>query len=105
MNPENSARTTQFIWAVIILCIVAVGAMLTIAIFKPGDTSTGTLILGIVGPVIAAFLAAAIQGVHLSVNSRLTELIDVTAKASHAEGKLEGQSAGIVVPASHLSDR
>lgn len=86
VTPENTARTSQYVYAVVILCVVAVLAMLTIAIFKPGDTSTGTLILGILGPVIAAFLAAAVQGVHLAVNSRLTELLEMTARASKAEG-------------------
>lgn len=93
MTPENTARTTQFVYAVVALCVLAVASMVTLAIFKPGDTSTGTMILGILGPVIAAFLAAAIQGVHLAVNSRLTELLDVTSKASHAEGRLEGTQA------------
>jgi hypothetical protein len=33
----------------------------------------------------------AVQELHLAVNSRLTELLDQTAKASHADGVVEGK--------------
>ena len=39
--------------------------------------------------------ASKIQEVHLSVNSRLTELINATKIASHAEGLAEGRESQI----------
>ena len=52
----------------------------------------------IVAPTVPALLAfissllnrRKIQEVHLSVNSRLTELLEQTGKASHAEGLAQG---------------
>lgn len=86
---EMNSRSAVFTGAVIVLAIVTVTAITVLAIFKPGDTSTGTIILGTLGPIIAAFLAAALKDLHGAVNSRLTELIDSERIRSHAEGKLE----------------
>jgi len=35
---------------------------------------------------------AAIQEVHVSINSRMDELLKLTATASHAEGVVEGEA-------------
>jgi hypothetical protein len=65
---------------------------------------TGADILGMIGPIstgltaIAAIGAcliswrnrSAIQDVHVSINSRMDELLRVTAQASRAEGVAEG---------------
>lgn len=85
----DGAKTKTFTTAVIILAVVCVASIALIAILRPGDTSTGTLILGVLVPVITAFLSAAIRQVHQAVNGRLTELLDITARASKAEGQLE----------------
>jgi len=82
-------RSAIFTSAVIILSVVAVSAIILVAIFKPSDTSTGTLIIGMLLPVITAFLAAALKDLHGAVNSRLTELIEITRRDAHAEGKLD----------------
>jgi hypothetical protein len=37
------------------------------------------------------FLAAAVQQVHLAVNSRLSELLNLTAASSLAQGKLSAR--------------
>jgi len=42
-------------------------------------------------PVITALLAATIQQVHLAVNSRLSQLLELTATASRAEGKIAAE--------------
>lgn len=40
--------------------------------------------------IVAIKSKAAIREVHLSVNSRLTQLLEAVSKASHAEGVVEG---------------
>jgi hypothetical protein len=50
------------------------------------------LILAVVGFLQRRSQAKAIQEVHLSVNSRLTELINAVKVSSHAEGRLEGMA-------------
>jgi vacuolar-type H+-ATPase subunit H len=43
-------------------------------------------------PAILALLK--IRELHVLINSRLTQLMDATAKASHSEGQLEGRMEG-----------
>ena len=50
-------------------------------------SSLGALIFSIVNK-------RAINEVHLTLNSRLSQLIKVTAASAHAEGRLEGVEAG-----------
>jgi hypothetical protein len=50
------------------------------------------LVLAVAGFVQRRNQAKAIQEVHLSVNSRLTELIKAVKISSHAEGRLEGMA-------------
>jgi hypothetical protein len=69
---------------------------------------TWTLILAVLPATIAAIASVitsilnryAIQDIHLSVNSRLSELLRVTAVAAHAEGHMEGQANKNASPAS-----
>jgi hypothetical protein len=51
-------------------------------------TSTASLIT-------AVKTRKAVQELHLAVNSRLTELLEQTAKASHADGVVEGKEGKI----------
>jgi hypothetical protein len=49
--------------------------------------------LGVVGAFLASLKnRAAIQEVHLSLNSRLSELIEVAKTAAHAEGVAQGRA-------------
>lgn len=54
-------------------------------------TSVCTLLTAIIGVVMALWHRSAIHKVELSINGRLTELLAVTKKSSHAEGVIEGE--------------
>lgn len=104
-NGISSKRTTQCIWAVVVLAALEVFAIVTLSIIKPNDISTGTMIVGVIAPIILALLGIAVQGVHMAVNSRLTQLLELTAKSSLAEGKLTltiSPNVPIVVPPANL---
>lgn len=88
---NGGSNTRLFVAAVLGCCLITVISILAIALFgKPGDTSTGTIIIGIMTPITMAFLGAAVYGVYHATNSRLTQLLDVTASSSLAEGKRLG---------------
>lgn len=55
-----------------------------IAATPPTIVATGALIVAIKS-------RSAIQEVHLSLNSRLTELLNATGRAAHADGVTEGK--------------
>jgi hypothetical protein len=51
--------------------------------------------IGAIGALLASLRnRIAIQEVHLSINSRLTELIKSTSEAAHAAGRAEGLQMG-----------
>jgi len=85
------SRTTIYVWGVVAICVLAVGFVLGVVFLRPEKDNTALIatVFGVLVPVIAALLAAAVQQVHLAVNSRLSQLLELTAKASKAEGKLE----------------
>jgi hypothetical protein len=62
-------------------------------------TSTVTLLTSIAAFVQGIRNQHKIQEVHLSVNSRLDQLVATTRQEAHAAGKLEGQQTiGITLP-------
>lgn len=53
-------------------------------------TQTVSSVVGILALVVSIYVAFAVKDVHVLMNSRLTELLDLTQKASKAEGVKEG---------------
>jgi uncharacterized membrane protein len=88
--PSHKDHTNLLVGATIVIAIVAVAAIVSIFAVRP-DKDNGTIIATIVSvlvPVMTALLAAAVREVHAAVNSRLTQLLEVTALKSRAEGVL-----------------
>jgi hypothetical protein len=95
VDPLVKGRVNTFVYAVIAMSMMTVGSILALAIVRPDNTTTGTIILGVTLPIITAFLAKAVQEVHAAVNGRLSELLKSTAKASRAEGQLAEKTAAL----------
>ena len=89
LDSTLAGRTRLYVVATIITAIIAVTSIVILALVKPENTSTGTLILGILLPVITAFLAASVGHLGAQVDGRLTQLIDITGTSEHAKGKIE----------------
>jgi hypothetical protein len=94
MQPVSS-KTTLYVVSIVVLCVLAAAFVVAITIIRPGmDNSTIIAsVVGIVVPVNVALLAATVQQVHIAVNSRLSQLLELTAAASLAEGKIAGKAA------------
>jgi hypothetical protein len=90
--PQPGSHTTTLVWACISLCVVAATFVVAMTLVRPAADNTPLIlmVLGVVVPVITALLAAAVQQVHLAVNSRLSQLLMLTATSSRAEGELYG---------------
>jgi len=82
------------VWAAVALSLGGISAITVIAITRPNvdNTPVTATILGLIVPSVLALIAMIQQQMHLAMNSRLTELLELTEKASRAEGKLEGPS-------------
>ena len=95
-----------YVVAVVVVSLLALAAIVVLAVLRPlADNTLPILIIGCVAPTLAALLsvlrgqvtaragaATNDQGVvlHDLVNSRLTELLRLTAAASRAEGVIAG---------------
>lgn len=97
--PAVGAKASLYVSAVVVLSVLAVTGVVVVFLIRPdADNSTiNTTIVAIVVPIITALLGAAVQQVHLAVNSRLTQLIELTAAANLAKGKLEGPGVEVEV--------
>lgn len=86
----GSNRVRLYIIAILCLCAFATLFVLGMTFLRPEADNMPLIIvmLGIFTPVLGALLAAALKENHDAMNSRLTQLLALTAKASKAEGKL-----------------
>ncbi len=93
--PGVGSKATLFVTGIVVLCLASAGFVLGITIVRPAADNMPlvTAVLGFIGPVIVALLAGAVQQVHLLVNSRLTQLLELTATANLAKGQLAGTAA------------
>ena len=85
-------KATMFVVAILVLYFLFAAFVLMLTFVRP-EKDNGSLILpvgGVIVPIITALLAATVQQVHLAVNSRLSQLLELTAASSKAEGKLAG---------------
>lgn len=98
---SNSAKF--IIGSIVAVSVVGVAAIVTITLLRPHEDNTALIgsVLTFLGPTAAALLAliksiqtgAAVQELHLAVNSRLTQLLEQTAKASKSEGREDALAA------------
>lgn len=84
--------SVRYVYIIIGLSVMGVIAIIFIATFRPDSDNTIALtsIVGFLTPTIGTILALMIKDIHKDINSRMTQLIETTEKAAHAEGKLEG---------------
>jgi cytochrome b subunit of formate dehydrogenase len=91
--PFIGGTTGLYVLAIVVLSILGVSAVVIVLIVRPppiDNTPIITVILGFLIPTVTALLAGAVQQVHIAVNSRLTQLLEITATASHAQGQIDG---------------
>jgi len=81
---------------IVSLGIVGVAAIVAIVALRPHEDNAALIatVLGFLAPTMAALLALIkVQELHLAVNSRLTQLLEQTAKASRSEGREDAAAA------------
>lgn len=93
--------------AIVIVMVATVAAIVSLAIFVPGDNTVVVLqIVGVVAPTTAALLALLksaentikteatqeqVQRLSVTVDGRLTQLLEARSDASHAAGVHQGE--------------
>ena len=85
-------RSRLYMVGVLSVCLLAVVFVLVLTYMRPDHNDNAMLIttmLGVFTPITVGLLAGALRENHLATNSRLTELLELTAKDARAEGKLD----------------
>jgi Na+/melibiose symporter-like transporter len=88
----SSRKVTLYVGATLVLCVLTVTLVLGLALIRPEADNLPVIgvVIGVFTPIVAALLAAALKENHDAMNSRLSQLLLLTEKASLAEGKLAG---------------
>ena len=96
--PLPANKTTLYVACVVVLCVLCGAFVITITMIRPekDNTSIVTSVFGIVGPVILALLAGAQQQTHLAFNSRMSQLLALTAEAAKARGVKEAADTAAI---------
>ena len=105
------ADASWYVVAVVVVSLLALAAIVVLAVLRPlADNTLPILIIGFVAPTLAALLsvlrgqdtARAVAAtndqvvvLHDLVNSRLTELLKLTAAAARAEGVIAGAAVAV----------
>lgn len=113
--PLNKTKTREYVLVILLVTLVCSMIAVGVLVARPGDDNTAIILMigGFGSSVIAAIAAflksednnRAIQEVHLSLNSRLTEWMTemknaayIQARAAKAQGKAEGVLEGTPTP-------
>jgi hypothetical protein len=85
-------RATVYVVSIVVLCTLFAAFVLGVTIIRPTQDNNQLIVSvsAVIGPVILALSAMMMQQIHLAVNSRLSELLAMTAASKLAEGKLAG---------------
>lgn len=90
-TPSGNANLL-YLAGVVALSVCGVAGIVAIMLRSPekDNTQAVTLVLGFLVPTVLALLGFMQRDTHLAFNSRMTELLQLTAKSSRAEGQLAG---------------
>lgn len=90
VSHTSGSHTGLFVGAVIALSALLVVATLVVFAIRPDKDNTAILsALGlIIVPLITAFLGAALREVHRGMNSRLSQVVQLTRRSARLEGQL-----------------
>lgn len=90
-------KKPPYVWAVVVVFFLTLLAILALISFQPDKDHTQEIItiVGMLAPTIASILAVMkAQETHLSVNSRLDNFIEASAKSGREQGDKEGYARG-----------
>jgi hypothetical protein len=92
-SSSSSSPMTTYVIAIVALSMAGAGGVLAITLLGDPDTRAATIatLLGFLAPVITTLGALMARDVHLSLNSRLDQLVQASGRAGHAEGVIEGR--------------
>lgn len=93
----QAPRIFVYIVGVCAVAIATIAAIVILTVFQtpPVDnTAVIAVIAGIAGPIITALLGGAVYDLHGMLNSRLTELVEVTRLSAFSEGQAQGNLEG-----------
>lgn len=97
---KSTSNVAIYVVAMVILAALTMLAVLAILFVRPTATDNTLYIasvIGVVTPIIGILIALLQRENHLTMNSRLDQLLQVSKATSHAEGVLEGASASTAI--------
>jgi hypothetical protein len=90
---QAASNSNTILWGIVVITSATIiGVVLLLAFHAAETVAVVASIIGLTAPVIAALLVVfdRMNQIHKELNSRLTELVEATRKAEHAEGVAVG---------------
>jgi hypothetical protein len=87
---SSSSTVRIYVVATVVLCAMAVAAVVLLAVLRPGDTASIATVVGIVTPITVALLAGSQNAMNASIDGRMTQLLHATAEKEKIKGLVEG---------------
>ena len=100
---QPKSNLYRYVVSLVIIALVGALSIVAVTLARPHEDNTAiyTQIVGMIVPTTAAILALirvgetneAVQNVHISLNSRLSQLLEKTESSSRAAGKADAEAA------------
>lgn len=88
--PSTTSNMKFFVGSAIFLSVTTVVAVVTVTALVPGNTSIVTTIVGITTPITMALLAAGLHGLSVTIDGKMSQLLEATAQKERLGGIIEG---------------
>lgn len=91
---KSSSNVILYVVAMVVVAALTMMAVLAILFLRPTATDNTlyiTAVIGVITPIIGILIVLLQRENHLTMNSRLDQLLQVSKATSRAEGVIEGQ--------------
>lgn len=98
---KQTNNVAIYVSSMVILAALTMAGVLAIVFLRPSAPDNAAYIAAIIGvatPIIGVLMALLQRENHLTMNSRLDQLLSTNKQKSHAEGVLEGAAAAEAPP-------
>lgn len=89
---QSISNSVRYVVLIAFLSAIGLMSIVSVILFRPDQDNTALIatIIGFLTPICGTILAIMVKDIHTDINSRMTELLNLTRSSAKAEGKLEG---------------
>lgn len=90
--PLSSSKTGWFIVGTVFTCVMTLAAVVYLSIKMPNPQASIATVVGLATPILFGLLGAAVHGLSVNIDGKLTKLVDEKAQKERLIGTLQGMA-------------